>query len=354
MEENTIKKQNDEISIKEIIISSKKFVSYIISKSWIIALSVLIGGSLGYLYASSKKDLYKAELTFVLEEEKSSSGLGLGGLAGQIGLDMGGGSGAFSGDNLLSLMKSRSLVKRTLLRKVIYSNRQMSLAQLYLEVNKDSKWSQKLLNKHVNLEGLKFDKISVIQNTVLNTIYGNLLSDDLFIDKLDKKTSIMLIKVTSPNEFFAKVFTESLAEEVSEFYVNTKTKKSANNVNILQKQVDSVRHELNSAISGVAASLDINPNPNASRLSLKVPSQRKQIDIEANRAILAEMVKNLELSKVTLRKETPLIQVIDSPTYPLALENFGKLKGVILGAVFFGFFSIIIISFNEIIRRIMR
>jgi hypothetical protein len=37
------------------------------------------------------------------------------------------------------------------------------------------------------------------------------------------------------------------------------------------------------------------------------------------------------LAKVTLRKETPLIQIIDRPILPLAKERFGKAKGIVLG-----------------------
>jgi uncharacterized protein involved in exopolysaccharide biosynthesis len=41
----------------------------------------------------------------------------------------------------------------------------------------------------------------------------------------------------------------------------------------------------------------------------------------------------LELAKITLRKETPLIQMIDRPILPLPKEKFGKLKYIILGGL---------------------
>lgn len=62
----------------------------------------------------------------------------------------------------------------------------------------------------------------------------------------------------------------------------------------------------------VAASADANPNPNLGRQTLRVPSQRKQGDVQINQAILAQLVQNLEIAKMSLRTETPLIQVIDS------------------------------------------
>ncbi len=63
-------------------------------------------------YAWSKKPIYKAELSFALQDEKSGGGLDSAlGLASQFGIDLdgGGAGGEFSGDNLLELMKSRSI-----------------------------------------------------------------------------------------------------------------------------------------------------------------------------------------------------------------------------------------------------
>ena len=142
-------------------------------------------------------------------------------------------------------------------------------------------------------------------------------------------------------ENFSKAFTEALVREVSQFYVETKTKKSAANVAILQHQTDSVRNQLNRAISGVAQSNDDVPNLNASRQILRSSGQQRQIDVQANTAILTELVKNLELSKLSLRKETPLIQVIDKPILPLPVERFGKAKGILLGGFLAGFLLVI-------------
>ena len=60
-------------------------------------------------------------------------------------------------------------------------------------------------------------------------------------------------------------------------------------------------------------------------------------------AILTELVKQNELAKVALRKETPLIQVIDQPILPLKKEKFGKAKGIVLGGILGGFFIVLIL-----------
>ena len=106
---------------------------------------------------------------------------------------------------------------------------------------------------------------------------------------------------------------------------------------ILQKQADSLKSVLNGSITGVAAAADASPNANPLMSVLKVPSQRKQVDVQASTAIYAEVVKNLELSKIQLQKETPLIQAIDKPVLPLIVNKVSKIKAAAVGLIL-GFF----------------
>jgi uncharacterized protein involved in exopolysaccharide biosynthesis len=122
------------------------------------------------------------------------------------------------------------------------------------------------------------------------------------------------------------------------------------NMEILERQTDSIRAELNGAITGVAVANDntfmLNPALNVRR----APSARRQVDVQANTAILTELVKQTELAKVTLRKETPLIQVIDRPILPLPKERFGKAKGLVIGGFLAGFLTVL----GLIVRRLLR
>jgi uncharacterized protein involved in exopolysaccharide biosynthesis len=128
---------HDGISIKDLILKIGKWRKYLISKWKIILIAAIIGGAIGLVYAILKKTIYKAELSFALEDEKSSaSGLGSAlGLASQFGIDLGGGGGAFSGDNLLELMKSRSIVESTLLTPITIKGKTQTLAELYISFN---------------------------------------------------------------------------------------------------------------------------------------------------------------------------------------------------------------------------
>lgn len=118
---------------------------------------------------------------------------------------------------------------------------------------------------------------------------------------------------------------------------------------ILERQTDSIRQELNNAISGVASANDNTFNLNPALNIRRVPSARKQVDVQANTAILTELVKQTELAKVTLRRDTPLIQVLDRPIYPLKIDRVRKLKGIIIG----GFIAGLLMFLGLIMKRIL-
>jgi hypothetical protein len=190
------------------------------------------------------------------------------------------------------------------------------------------------------------------QDSILGVIYTDLSKNGLVVGQKDKKVAIISIDVNSTNELFAKYFTESLVKEVSDFYIETKSKKSRDNMLILERQTDSIRRELNGAITGVAVANDntfgLNPAMNVRR----APSARRQVDVQANTAILTELVKQSELAKVTLRKETPLIQVIDQPILPLKKEKFGNANGIVLGGILAGFLTVLVFIMRRIVKQL--
>lgn len=349
---------SDEISLKDLILKMQAWWRYLLSKWVIILVAGIIGGAIGLTYAWFKKPIYKAELSFALQDEKSGGGLSSAmGLASQFGIDLGGGGagGEFSGDNLLGLMKSRSMVEKALLTPVVVKGKNETLAEFYIDFNKIREgWQGKpeLENIHF-LPNADRSKFTLKQDSILGVFHNTLIATNLTVDKLDKKLSIISLSVKSTNELFSKYFTEVLAKVVSDFYVQTKTEKSTKNVAILQRQTDSVRRALYGAISGVASSIDAAPNPNPSLQTLHVPSQRRQVDVQANTAILSELVRNLEVAKMSLLQETPLIQVIDKPILPLDKYKTGKLKGLVIGGLIGGLLSIILVVLNRIIKNIM-
>lgn len=350
--------ENDEITLKELFEKAKEWYSYLLSQWKIIVLAGVLGSALGLAYSISKKPVYTASLTYALEDGKSSSGLGGAlSLASSFGIDLGGsGGGAFSGANLMELFKSRAMVEQTLLAPVTSNNQTISLAEMYIQ---DKKWRKKW-DANPSLKKIQFpphaDKpqFTRAQDSIFGMIYYDLSNNALTVEQKDKKVAIGTISMKSTNEFFAQQFTLALTKTVIDFYIETKSQRAKENMDILVRQTDSIRAELNGAITGVAVANDntfgLNPALNVKR----VPSARRQVDVQANTAILTELVKQTELAKVTLRKETPLIQVIDRPILPLSKERLGKAKGILMGGIVAGFLIVLGLILRKIFKDINR
>jgi uncharacterized protein involved in exopolysaccharide biosynthesis len=60
------------------------------------------------------------------------------------------------------------------------------------------------------------------------------------------------------------------------------------------------------------------------------------MDIQILTTMYGELIKNLELSKFTLMREEPLIQIIDKPILPLEKKKAGKLKWIVIGGFICG------------------
>jgi hypothetical protein len=347
---------NDEISLKELIQKIQEWTQYLKTQWKLIIGIAAIGGIIGFFYAYSRPTTYKAVLTFALEEEKGGGGLGGAmGLASSFGFDIGGNAGgAFSGSNLNELMKSRKLIEKTLLSSVIVDGKTISIAEYYIQINNIRKsWNE--IPAFKNIQFLPYSdrtKFTLNQDSILYGIYKNLVSpENLKIQQKDKKIAITSIEVINKNEKFSKLFCESIAKEISSYYTEIKSKKARINLEILQFQTDSIRRELNNAITGVAAASDIVFNLNSAMNIKRTPSSKRQVDVQANTAILNQLVGQLELAKVSLRKETPLIQVIDTPIFPLEKEKADRLKFMLSGGILSGLLTVLYLVFIQLYKK---
>jgi hypothetical protein len=359
MSENTYQppvQQDDEISLKELILKLNEWIRFFLSKWMIIVGFALLGGIIGVVIATIRPLNYTARINFVMEEQGGAKG-GLGaaaGIASQLGFNLGGAGGSggfFQGDNIIEFMKSRSMVEKTLLTTVDIEGKPHRLVDRYVAFKKlNEKWKEepKLAQfTFVDSNG------GYLQDSLISEFYKAITKDHLVVSKPDKKLNIIALEVVTPDELFSKYFSENLIENAKQFYIETMTQKSSANLAILTHQVDSVRRELNSAIGGVAASNESIPNANRARQTLGVPSQLRMVDVEANRGILVELVKQQELARITHRNEKPIIQTLDGPVLPLETDRLGKAKALIIGGFLGGFLICLILLVRRLYAQIM-
>jgi hypothetical protein len=324
---------SNEYTIKQVLLGLKKIARHLQKKWLIILLCSFIGGILGYIYRINTKTVYRASISFV-SETSSADGLGsYASIASSFGIDLGqGGGGAFEGDNLIEVLKSRKLIVKTLFSNKPDSPRNHLLLNDYIYLhNINSDWKEK-----VNLKSLVFDKDSEfstnrIKDSIINLIYKQIVENKLSIDRKDKKLNFIALQFDDIDEEFSKTFSELLCYNATQFYTEYKTKKATQNINSLKRQCDSLRNLLGGSIETVAAVADLNINPSKQMLRSNV--QKRQVDVQANTAMYTEVMKQLAIAKVTLQKESPLIQVIDTPVLPLKKLNIGRIGCSIIGCV---------------------
>jgi uncharacterized protein involved in exopolysaccharide biosynthesis len=101
----------------------------------------------------------------------------------------------------------------------------------------------------------------------------------------------------------------------------------------------------------LAVEQDRIPNANPLLSAATVGGRRKQVDVQTSAAVFQEIVKNLEMAKINHRINTPLIQLIDSPTLPLKRTEIRLLKGIVYGAALFGLLALSLLYLRRIYQK---
>lgn len=339
--------KEESISLNDIIKTLKVYWDFLLKRWWIVVICGLLGGVLGLVYACLRTTNYEARYVFTIGGSSSSSS-GMGSLTALLGL----GStsmGAFSGDNILELFKSRSLMENTLLSPIEYNGDTITFMEYSLIcdsvrarcLEREPEESEKM--EKISICDVEFpygqsrSSFSRVQDSILLSKARALLQTNVMVEKRDKKLSYVEYVFTYPDEAFAKAFATSHLNQVSSFYVNTKTELSRLNIESFQDQADSVRRELDKALSSRAYYAD--GNMNAARQIVGVQLRKLETDIQILATSYAEMIKNIEVLKLDLARETPLIQIIDSPIFPLPNDKMRKAKGIVIGGFLGGFLS---------------
>lgn len=287
-----------------------------------------IGAIIGMVYSWYVPVTYTARTSFVVEDAKSSGGSLMSALAGQFGFDnlgslAGGGNGILSGDNVMELLKSRSLIKKTLLTAVDSNSKvNTSLADLYADTyGWKQKWEHSSKVGRVIYFPAGKTVFSRLEDSLLQRIIKRIEENELSISKPDKKLGFFEIQTTMRNEELSRLFCLRHLKTATDFYIETKTRRLLTNVNRLQAKADSLGYSLNrrtySAADANRMLLDANPAYAAPEVSAEISSREKLMQ----GTIYAEIVKNLEISKTALIQETPTVQIVDRPELPLKTNN---------------------------------
>ncbi|HMM12878.1 MAG TPA: hypothetical protein PKE03_12355 [Bacteroidales bacterium] len=296
---------------------------------WKIGLVTIAGLLLGYLaghFLITPK--YRALYIIAAEEEQTP---GIERLAAQIGFDMGltNPGGVFRGESLVQLFLTRSMLERALLTPIEHNGITTTLAALFFAATPHSR---KQVFREVKFIPHQRGK-DILADSALYLTQKYVREKVLSVDKPDKKMGFIHIRCTHADGRLAAAFSQTLISTVKDFYVESVTTKARNNVDVLRNEADSVQKLLMGNLVASASAFDLNVNPVWE--SMRIAQNRSAINLQVSVALYAELMKNLKLAEIALRKQTPLIQVIEQPMFPLERAGLKPWQAAIAAGLLF-------------------
>jgi uncharacterized protein involved in exopolysaccharide biosynthesis len=305
-------------------------LSYLLKKWYFLVLAVIAGGVIGYMKARKVKPVYTADISFVLSTDQKDRN-NFAGLASQLGFDGISSSpdNIFAGDNIIELFKSRKLIRAALLSVADSASNQTLINYIAQHQYGD-------LYKKMGPFNQKPGTYSLGQKKLLRKISLE-ASKSFKVFKKDKKLVFYLISTSSIDPKIAVSLSRLMLDQTSRYFIETKTKVAVSSVALLQHEADSIASVLSNIYSSTAAMNDRTYNLNPSITVQRAGSQFNQARVAAFAAAYTEVMRNLEIAKINLQKETPLYRIIDEPELPLLPVRVSTLKYSMLGSIA-GFF----------------
>jgi uncharacterized protein involved in exopolysaccharide biosynthesis len=334
--------------LAEVLQNIKRWFFFMLKKWWVIAAVVLVSGIAGALVAWLEKPKFQSRLTFALEEKGGGGLSGALSLAAEFGLNLGGSSSIFSGDNILQIITSRRVVESVLLSVDSASpdGKVRTMAQILLDIKRDGKPLE--TGRAMRWDTVSFpvnkprERFSYIEDSVLYVVYHEDVLENLVAHRPDKKLGTYEIMFTSTDERFALLFTERLMAETVKFYTELRSKKSRQTLDILESRVASLKGNVSGAISSRSAIQDANLNP--AFAAAQAPLLQRQVDISAYGAAYEELFKNLELARYQYLQDVPLLEIIDDVKFPLKKIKKGRLMTALLFGMISGILTVLVLT----------
>ncbi|MBS7563849.1 hypothetical protein KHS38_05485 [Mucilaginibacter sp. Bleaf8] len=317
---------------------------HLLRRWYLLLLGVILGGLAGYLKVKAKKPVYTASFSFVLSTDQRQGG-GIANLAAQLGFDAITSSpdNIFSGDNIIELFKSRKLIGAALLSEVDKNTHQTLLNFI----------AQKNFSAPYNALG-SFGKQPQTYSPGQKKLYSRIISavgKSFIVFKRDKKLIVYILSATATDPDIAYHSARLLLDQTSKYFIETKTRVSASSVKLLQHEADSLGMVLRNVFVSTAATNDRTFNLNPAITVQRSGSLFNQARATAFAAAYTEVMRNLEIAKINLQKETPLYRIIDEPELPLDASRVSALKYTVVSAVI-GFLIIaVVLSAQSLLKR---
>ena len=351
MEQNT-HIQNDEITLKELILKIKEFIFELFRK-WYLILLLSIPAVAYFYYKHIKHEItYTAEIKFIIE------GPGTGGVAGllsQFGIrGGGGGTNKTNPYKVMEVAKSKLTVRELLFSKL---NDDFLANHLLREYNLIEKWSE----KHPEYKGFTFksdiyQQFDTLENRVLLALIGKVIGsksekNPILGFSYDEDSGIFKYTITSKNENLSLHLSDKAYQYLVNFFESDALSSQGNTTQILKDKVDSLNALIKSRVYQISRITD-----QSQGLILETPNAQKTIlegELMGLKAAYSEVLKSYEVSDAGMKDTKTMFLKLDEPIPPLEPLESSLLISLIKGILVGGLFASAVVIFMKIIRDAM-
>ncbi|MCB0704450.1 MAG: hypothetical protein KDC34_04035 [Saprospiraceae bacterium] len=328
---------NDDNALLELILASRKFGGELVKNWRIILVFLAVFITLSLIQKKITKATYKADLSFMVNEDEGSKLSGLSTVLEDIGFGLGGTSSEYNLEKIMELMRSKRILYAALMERITVKGKEDFIANHMIEVyNLHKVWAK----KKPKIKDLWFvhDSIpdfTIEENTAISMLYKMIIEDSdggpLLKSEILDMPAIMTLTLTTRNEEFAYKTVQAIYEKLGGFYIEKTTEKQRETYELISTEADSIKAVLLSKEFDLANFEDRNQSLVGNRAILNKARLEREVFIL--NSLYAEAVVNEEVAKFTLSKKIPFIQAIDIPTAPLKKIQISFTKAIIKGFI---------------------
>jgi hypothetical protein len=161
--------------------------------------------------------------------------------------------------------------------------------------------------------------LSPEDKNLLNTIYGY-LSDNTVITQSNSKSTFQTLSVETKKDTLSYVWSKLFLKTVTNYYIETKTKKSKELLKVMENRVDSLQAALYYTQGKLASYNDQNQQIIFQRA--RIIAERLQMTSGQLQGLYFEASRNLDNLRFSLVKESPLLTIIEDTELPIITKEY--------------------------------
>lgn len=344
------------ISLKQIILTIQSYV-FLLLRSWkaILITALLFAAFFGYRNYR-EDDRYSARLTYMLEDSENGGMSSFTGLLGSFGI---GSSKGLNRDKLVELSKSDLMVRSALLDSVIVNNKLDFLGNHMISLYEyDKKWIEKEDNP---LRGFTFQSDSMHSlemndfralKQLKSKIVGSaaLKIEGLMSSSYNEDSGILSLTASTKDPEFSIKLVERLYHNLDSFFVFKTIERQKENYEVIKAKTDSLSAELEKTEYALAKFKDTERN--LFRRIDKIEEKRLENKAKMLYLALGKALENKEIADYSLKYQTPILSIIDSPYLPIGNSKkpliLDLILGFIFGCILSGLFIVLRKKYHEI------